>query len=379
VRQQLAGQAAARSAPSKDAFFEALPADELTPSELALRQALVAFVEGWPRLRARLGKPAASCPLLADLGQDAQVQRCRSFLPHTVLLREWIDRRVGGELDLRKDAKGQLEMHLREATAANGGRGPSPKSSAAGQNARDREDAGQTRAGPAEAAEEFFGNLPTDRHSDAEADLRQALLAHLESAPEAVPLSEVTAGAVARCQAALLPAEVPLRMWIDHRIGGEVETLKDGAGRLVLQLRDRKADAEPGRDREALKEQFFSSLPADGFTPDEEQLREALLDILRGWKAAELPTLSFAGGDARVRKCRAKVLTKGAPVTLRDWIDRRIGGEVELSDAPSGQLQFGLRGQGSRPQRKRGAAGGERERGPSWKKGAGGGPPGDWR
>jgi len=153
--------------------------------------------------------------------------------------------------------------------------------------------------------------------------------------------------------------------------GGKVETLKDALGRYVLQVRGRgKAEADSGSGREAPKEQFFSSLPMDGFTPDEEQLRGALLDVLNTWTAEEPPTLAHAGLAAGVRKFRVKVLPKGSPVTLRDWIDRRIGGEIEVFDGPSGQLHVGLRGhQGCISGTKKRTADTSVESGPPWKKG----------
>mmetsp|Transcript_50850 Transcript_50850/g.145311 ORF Transcript_50850/g.145311 Transcript_50850/m.145311 type:complete len:538 (-) Transcript_50850:93-1706(-) len=350
------GQGEARQQPtqnasSRDAFFAGLPAGELTPGEVALRAALLNYIEDWPRLSTQLGKPPGACPLLSDLGQDPQVQRSRAaFLPQYVPLKEWIDRRIGGEIELRKDDKGQFELWIRGTAPAKSRRAPSPRGVK-----RERE--AERRPAPAEFAEEFFVKLPNDVHTDAEAELRQAILEHLEGHEAPVQLSEACKDRkIAQCRSALLPPEVPLRLWIDRRVGGEVATSKDELGRYVLQIRGTgKAEGDPGPDREALKEQFFAELPPDGFTPDEEQLREALLEFLGLWKAKEPPTLSHAGGDAKVKKCRAKVLPKTTPVTLRDWIDKRIGGEIEMFEAPSGQLHFGKRGQldtGAMPRRR---------------------------
>uniref|UniRef100_A0A7S0A327 Uncharacterized protein n=1 Tax=Pyrodinium bahamense TaxID=73915 RepID=A0A7S0A327_9DINO len=351
------------NAPSRDAFFLGLPPSELTPGELALRSALLEYLDVWPRVCVQFGKPAGSCPLLSDLGQDPHVQRCRNnFLPPNIALKDWIDRRIGGEIELRKDDKGQFELWLRGAAPPKVKRGPS--------RARGREDA-ERRVNSMESAEDFISKLPSDAHTDAEADLRQAILDYLEDKVSPVQLSEACKDRrVSQCRSALLPPEVPLRIWIDRRIGGEVETMKDDLGRYVLQMRGgSKVEADVGPE----KEQFFANLPPDGFTPDEEQLREAILDLLNTWKAKEPPTLSHAGGDPRVKKFRVKVLPKGVPVTLRDWIDRRIGGEVEMFESPTGQLHFGLRGQVNQASqaRKRGAGPGADGQAP-WKKGGDG-------
>merc|ERR1719357_2454038 len=88
------------------------------------------------------------------------------------------------------------------------------------------------------------------------------------------------------------------------------------------------------------REAFFAGLPKDDFTPDEERLREALLDFLYKWKErgvgkGEPPSLSHAGGDADVRASRAAVLPPGTPVSLKDWIEHRMGGEIEMTRSES--------------------------------------------
>jgi len=94
------------------------------------------------------------------------------------------------------------------------------------------------------------------------------------------------------------------------------------------------------------KEQFFASLPEDSFTPEEEDLRDTLLAFLGMWTSNDPPSLSDAGGDPEIRRARPAVLPKGCQVSLKDWIERRIGGEIELAmdHRSSGQWLFGLRG-----------------------------------
>jgi len=354
-------------------FFNELPPSELLPEELALRHAVLKFIDDWPRIGANLGKPNGAVPLLSDLGQDPLVQSSRRFLSASKAnLKEWIDRRIGGEVETRKDEKGQFQLWIR-GTVPPRVRQTSQKVKGSGS------DEGASDKKPsktASAAEEWIATLPDDRHTDAEVELRQAILDYLQGKDESVQFSEACKDRqIKQCRSAFLPPEVPLRLWIDRRIGGEVETSKDDVGKYTLALRHPDGDAgeepqdpdaqeevffpepvaedgEPngGRpsdiDKEAQREAFFAELPDDGFTNEEEQLREALIDFLQDWKAREPPTLSHAGGDPRVKRWKLKVLPKGIPVAFSEWINRRIGGEIELAEAPTGcgQFHFGLRG-----------------------------------
>merc|ERR1711956_67607 len=90
---------------------------------------------------------------------------------------------------------------------------------------------------------------------------------------------------------------------------------------------------------------FFEALPVDSFTPEEETLREALLDYIHKWSGKVPPLLSHAGSDSRIKVLKDRVLPKGTPVNFKEWIDRRIGGEIEFVEAPSGLVHFGLQGQ----------------------------------
>merc|ERR1719178_249128 len=111
-------------------------------------------------------------------------------------------------------------------------------------------------------------------------------------------------------------------------------------------------DVAPGQSGSDKKEQFFASLPEDSFLPEEEDLRDTLLAFLGKWTGSEPPSLSDAGSDAEIRRTRPGVLPKGCQVSLKDWIERRIGGEIELAVDPrgSGQWLFGLRGALELPQ-----------------------------
>ncbi|CAK0879947.1 unnamed protein product, partial [Prorocentrum cordatum] len=313
---------------SKEQWLAALPKDQLTSEEAALREAILNWLGDWPKRRGNAGKTMK----LSDCGQDPEVQRKRqALLPTTVQMREWIDHRVGGEVELRKDDQGWYEIALR------GHMPPAQKQTA-------RKDTGKV-------AEVFFATLPADELTEQELNLRMAVIDYLElhSSGSTPPLmSDLSKDrAVTEARGQLLPPEVTLRMWMDRRIGGEVEVNKDAkSGAWQVRKRDSgAADAGRPKDTPMTRDEFFGSLPSDSFTEDEEALRDALLTFLEGWQESEPPTLSNAGSDAAVRSSRVKVLPKGTPVSLKDWIDRRMGGEIEMQTDPGGQMRFGLRGE----------------------------------
>eukprot|EP00406_Dinophysis_acuminata_P037006 CAMPEP_0179360302 /NCGR_PEP_ID=MMETSP0797-20121207/79905_1 /TAXON_ID=47934 /ORGANISM="Dinophysis acuminata, Strain DAEP01" /LENGTH=550 /DNA_ID=CAMNT_0021075649 /DNA_START=63 /DNA_END=1712 /DNA_ORIENTATION=+ len=300
------------------AFFAGLPRGELSPEEAQLREAFLAWLR-------RVPTPS----YLGDAGQDPEVQRARgALLPPNVPLREWIDRRIGGEVEVQKDASGKLEVSLRGATKERGAGGKAPAA-----------------AGGYEA---FFSTLPGDQLTPEEVALREAVLGYLEAHaadPEPLMLAEACKEPdIAQRRSALLPAHVPLRMWLERRIGGEIEVIRDeGKGGYVI-----RSKVSAGKEG---KEKFFEDLPEDRFSDNEEKMREALLAFLGRWKAENgggggaPPTLSHAGGDPEIRRCRAVFLPKGTPVSLKDWIERRVGGEFEMLPDANGQYLIGIRGE----------------------------------
>jgi len=224
----------------KDAWFATLPADELLPGELALREAIIAWVRRWPQLRPS-NRPAGSPPHLADTGLDNDIRRCRTdVLPSKVRLAEWIERRIGGEVELRGVGNGQHAVFLR-------------------------------------------GSAP----------------------PE---------------------AEAPAARNSGGRDGG---SSRNGSG--------------GGSPEE--KERFFASLPQDEFSQEEDDMRAVLLDFLERWTGSNPPLISDCSSEEEFTKARRSLLPKGCPVSLKEWIDNRIGGEIETRAGTSGSWMFGLRGQ----------------------------------
>jgi len=353
-----AATAASDAAQMREAFFTDLPTDAFLPEEEQLRSVLFDFLASWK------SKEFAT---LSHLGGDKNVQVAKAqLLPQGVTLREWIERRIGGELELRKDDKGQQQIHLTPAAKPIiAKRYKELEKAGALEGARET----HNKETHEETRNSFFAGLPDHELLAEELSLREALLTlldeHTTGSRSSIPLILADAGQnseVKRHKASFIPKDVPLKDWIERRIGGEIATRRDASGQVIISLRDkgnagggnrRQTTADSDGDKELAKarqherrEAFFEGLPSDGFTEAEEVLREAILSFLSDWNGEGAPSLSQAGSDPGIRECRAAVLPEGCGVSLKDWIDRRIGGEVEtrITDPISGKVVIGVRG-----------------------------------
>jgi hypothetical protein len=358
---------------SSEAFFKQLPEDELTPEELELHDAILDWLGRWPAQRP--DRPKNSVPLLGDLAQDPAIQKLRTAcMPPKVSIRDWVDRRIGGEVEVRKDSRGQFEVLIRGSEPARDTRSEPARDTRdrSHHSGKDRDSGKGSRSGKgggtADVVEAFFAGLPDDSLTDAEAEMRIQVLDWVESRDGAsAPLLEASKDHhFLRAQQSLLPPEVPLRLWINRRIGGEVRVEKDNKGQIVM-VKISSEDPTPKDSGSDKKEEFFASLPEDSFNPEEEDLRDTLLAFIGNWKGNDPPSLTAASGDAEIRRARSLVLPKNSQVSLKDWIERRIGGEIEMAMDPrgSGNWLFGLRGALELPQGRSGgmqAGGGSSKR-----------------
>lgn len=385
---QLAGGAASKEE-RKEAFFSGLPDGRFSPEEIALRGALVDFLATWK------SKELAT---LSNAGSDKRVQAAKVALlggrEGPCSLRDWVQRRVGGELTLSQDAKGQYVINVTPssrhlvaarfqelsrsgqldagpAQAKGGqkgkaqaalpdaqGKGGAKKGEAGAKKGEAGADKGKgstkgagTAASNEVARKAFFGGLPDDSLEQGEIDLRQALFEFLggwDPKPEQqhppVRLVEEDKE-VQRCKAALLPQGVTLKDWIETRVGGELACKRLGGQGLCLMLRDEVAE-EDAAEKEALaakKEAFWAALPTDGFSPEEETLREALLTFIDSstGNKNERATLSTAGSNAQVREAKLAVVPKGCPVTFKEWIEKRVAQEIRVFEFPDKQIGIG--------------------------------------
>jgi len=339
--------------------FDNLPNDELTGWEQELRQALLNV----------LGKHRLSgFPII-----------------------EWIDRRIGGEVESRLGENDVLELFSRN---------------------EDGDAFDVSNENPIEA---FLEGLSPDSFAKPEEDLRDAIFEFLASwqSKDLATLTDLERHPlVKRSAEAFLPA-VPggfkLKYWIEHRIGGEIELRAGRRGEEIkltqpgteaLQQKSAQLMAArammpppmmpphfpapmpgvppmhhyppppmmhhggsshpppgaganklpPAPTHQVNKDQWFDSLPSDKLLPAELALRQAIIKLIQTWgngrKGSKPPTMNDAAADPEVRRCKSELLpSKG--VRFVDWVERRIGGEIELrqtvSNRNTGQYELHLR------------------------------------
>jgi len=149
---------------------------------------------------------------------------------------------------------------------------------------------------------------------------------------------------------------------------GQLQGAKNPSAALICRIKDARASTTSSavisrencdvdklskidanyQERKAKIEAFFATLPDGDFTPEEDQMRDALLVFIEGWTSLDPPTLSKAGSVPEIQEARAALLPKGCGVSLREWIDHRIGGEVEtmpVGTMNSGEVAIGIRGE----------------------------------
>lgn len=331
--------------PKKDNenFFRSLPAESFRPEELDLRDAIVTA------LQSLHGKAATN-----RVAGIKEVKLAREWLPRGVMLEEWVERRMGSEVLIYEENKG-------------GGKGSQQvfKLPPISKEERDAQ------------RDSFFDQLPAETFSPEEMRLREQILDYLDSKPgEVVTLSHLGGDKMfAAAKRALLPENVPLKEWVERRASLEFALESSPKGQWVIRYIGEPADqgdfqpedapaeeapyedeakrAEKQEKKEAedlarieQREQWFGELPTDSLNDAEADLRQALVDFIDRWNRSNdsPPTLSNAGSDEGVRKGRAGCLPKF--VSLRDWIESRIGGEMELIFTEgTSEVFFGIRGE----------------------------------
>jgi len=305
------------------------------------------------------------------------------FLPRNVRLKAWIEYRIGGEIEIKPGRRGE-DIHLTEQARMTvrakseqilqqdmmrhgpppphmammppvGYPHPPPFAGPPGPPMPHHPGMMQHGRGPAPPPpvnkDAWFDSLPADMLLPTELNLREALMNWIQRWPKTkIPtLNDASNDTeVRRSKIELLPPKFRLAEWIERRIGGEIELRPNRDGHDIFLRGDGQAvgaGRASNRGTQADREEWFDQLPADDFTIHEQNLREALLRFLSEWKGAKPPTNSDLAADAEVLECRRKLLPPGCRVSHRQWIDRRIGGEIETrSDGPNGQWSLGWRG-----------------------------------
>jgi len=355
--------------PSTETFLAGLPDDNFTNEETNLRDAVLASLVNGPLAVSKLASDPRLAPKIASL-----LLKGVSLSP---FLRAWIENRIGGEVQLF-DEHGQKMCKLLSQNP------PRQDSTLSMQDSLKHTTV--TVAGSAD----FLKSLPGDELTEKELRLRQALLdfiSRMIKTSGRTPTLRDAAGSpsVKRPMTELLPKDVELRSWIEERIGEEIELRPGPTGQMSLFSRISVDSGESGgttirgsasgaanaavttgqRTSEAGQrtseagsattssassvftpkvDAFFKSLPSDSFTDKEEALRDALLKFLKNWPSITPPTISTAIKDAHVNSA-GKALLQTSGVKLKDWINTRIGGEVETRPGGGSEVVFGLVGQ----------------------------------
>mmetsp|Transcript_3558 Transcript_3558/g.8907 ORF Transcript_3558/g.8907 Transcript_3558/m.8907 type:complete len:452 (+) Transcript_3558:72-1427(+) len=343
-------------------FFSKLPTDRFLPWEENLRMALFRFLADWP---------SQTLATIHDVAKGQEIRDItRRALPQGVTVKDWVERRIGQEVEVETN-NGDVINISAEARAIvtnlhsqSTKRAWPPGGAPVAMPTHPRVPSGPAARGPAHAGQDkeaFFAGLPGDELTQAELNLRQTLIDYVGKRGRAQTLlvDMATDKEVQRLKTGLLPTKVTLREWIERRIGGELECCKLEGGKIEVFLKSngpangsrgsQAAAARPessedkGRSEEK-KEAFFANLPDDEFSPAEEALRDALLNFLASWKKPDPPTLSEAGPTPAVAGAK-KSLLGSSGVSMKEWIDRRIGGEVETAPDAKGQVAFSRRGE----------------------------------
>lgn len=381
-------------------FFRMLPKDSFLPEEEKLRMAIFDFLAGWSAQELATLQHCAQNPAVAEAKRGM-------FASHAVNFKDWIERRIGGELILRPDpaGRGELEIHLTPAArpvvaervallqarkppgiwpaparppphslhSAPPIPAPMPHMVASGGSERNERSNRQERRRDKERKEpqhrdeaskqSFFDKLPAEELLEKELELRQILLDSLDIYFQKHPAGEgpalsMIAGqtkAYQEIKSSFLKG-VSLREWVDRRIGGEVATKMGSNGQVIIFPRDREGQVNADVADEVMEaadlldgkaQDFFDNLPPDGFLSQEEVLREAILNFLEAWDDVSAPpTLKVLQRNSEIRDL-TKACLSGAPsnVSLKMWIDRRIGGEIATwrKDGRAREVSIGLR------------------------------------
>lgn len=103
-------------------------------------------------------------------------------------------------------------------------------------------------------------------------------------------------------------------------------------------------DEEARQREEELRNEYFAALPDDSFGADELALRDALIAFLEAHETAR--TAQEALKKADIKKAWDAIKPTTFMLAITDWIDYRIGGELECQKCEeSGREYVGLVGQ----------------------------------
>eukprot|EP00747_Dinoflagellata_sp_TGD_P159358 gnl/TRDRNA2_/TRDRNA2_177880_c1_seq76.p1 gnl/TRDRNA2_/TRDRNA2_177880_c1~~gnl/TRDRNA2_/TRDRNA2_177880_c1_seq76.p1 ORF type:complete len:361 (-),score=53.13 gnl/TRDRNA2_/TRDRNA2_177880_c1_seq76:61-1143(-) len=332
---------------ASEAFFAQLPNDHLNPSEASLLK------------------------LLHDLGSAVE-----SLLPRTVGLQEWAQRRVPDEhieavnkagivWIAPRDHVGRRTVSKPKAVQSPAAppppRPPPPPVPPAPPPPAPPPPVPSHRGGSTDTSRiipdiagrrmsayedtDFFDELPTDAFLPAEEVLRSNLIGALNKLNRR---KQYTIERMMQCEGVaeaadeLLPRGASMiSQWIERRLGQEIEVSQDKNGDSCIKLlQTRYVNPEA---YQAEVDEFIATLPPESFTDEEAALRDAIMGFVQGWQGSAPPRLTEAGSDDSVKRARQDFLPPS--ITLKSWMEARVGEEFELLQDASGQFAIGLPGE----------------------------------
>eukprot|EP00429_Kryptoperidinium_foliaceum_P100644 CAMPEP_0176258292 /NCGR_PEP_ID=MMETSP0121_2-20121125/38483_1 /TAXON_ID=160619 /ORGANISM="Kryptoperidinium foliaceum, Strain CCMP 1326" /LENGTH=536 /DNA_ID=CAMNT_0017598149 /DNA_START=71 /DNA_END=1681 /DNA_ORIENTATION=- len=369
-----------------DDFYASLPQDEFLEEELALREQIIAA------LRSCGGSQRLSQLTRGEHAKDLQQARA-ALLPKGAPLLGWLERRLGTEVRVSQDMRGANVAELIGKAAAGvkkgkgagkgagaekgkgGGKGSALalKGGAIGERkvfrpstlGGEEDDAAREEAKLAREAraQEFLDTLPGDRLTPEEQRFRELLISKLQAQGRSTRLSIICQeDDVRAAKVALLPPEVNVGSWIEHRIGGEVVLSRDDVNNIVAGLTT--AVAAPVRraahgsasglpdqpikvineERDAAMADYFATL--GGLQPLEWKLRDLFVEAVRR-AGGSSRIAGLLNGDMAMQAAwqdlKRKWLQMSPPLeaTFAKWVELRLGDDVKFTREPFVQIKGG--------------------------------------
>eukprot|EP00747_Dinoflagellata_sp_TGD_P159333 gnl/TRDRNA2_/TRDRNA2_177880_c1_seq51.p1 gnl/TRDRNA2_/TRDRNA2_177880_c1~~gnl/TRDRNA2_/TRDRNA2_177880_c1_seq51.p1 ORF type:complete len:362 (-),score=61.14 gnl/TRDRNA2_/TRDRNA2_177880_c1_seq51:161-1246(-) len=188
-------------------FFDELPTDAFLPAEEVLRSNLIGALNKLNRRKQYTIERMMQCEGVAEAADE--------LLPRGAsMISQWIERRLGQEIEVSQDKNGDSCIKLLQTRYVN------------------------PEAYQAEV-DEFIATLPPESFTDEEAALRDALVCFVMGWQGSGPprlIDAESASLVKSARDGFLPSHIPLKTWMNARMGQEFELLQDAMGQYVIGL-----------------------------------------------------------------------------------------------------------------------------------------------
>lgn len=350
------------------AFFESLPADELTDEEEELVRMLCEIAE----FKNSFIPSDVSIQAWAEkrLPKD-RVSLCNSS--SLIFVKQSFKQKDGPEAPWKKQAVRQEPRHTGREFIASASLVPCPPPPPA--TSKSLQQPVQSSACPKEVkgvkvpplfvknAQVYFSERPSTAEEDALVDELVKILA----GSSGLPIQRLMYNPLFLAHFhSVFPQGIEVLDWIQYRLADEVElkyqdfklsgskqkrkleedgtegfrrkcivSLKDGGT-----IKDSRTKEEWTDFRNEIQEAWLAMLPEDGFTTQEHDLRNGILEYL-GNCPTRAATLSDVCTYAPAKKGKIELLP--IYVSIKLWIERRIGGEIDTYEISPGEIGLSLK------------------------------------